>query len=328
MPHRALLRVALVTAPLVLGLVALAQVDPTALQRVAHPAAVPLLALAIALGALTIPLKALSWRPFVTRLDHAPPVAPMDLVPPVAVGAFLNAVLPARVGEVARVAIARRRLGGPGAPALAGSVAAEAIASLMAWGILALLLAAVVPVPGAVWLVLALAGGLLGAALVAAARPPRPRTPRGGRARRALAGAWVALLAGLRALGRPRTAAEALVPALASWTAQLAVVALVLAAMVPGQAGPGAAATVLVTLSAAQTLPLLPGAAGTAQAAVAAPLITLYGVPAADALAVALVLPLVQMLPVVGIGWAMAVRMALPEGDDAAPAPAPAPGEA
>ncbi|MDA3005661.1 MAG: lysylphosphatidylglycerol synthase domain-containing protein [Actinomycetota bacterium] len=152
-------------------------------------------------------------------------------------------------------------------------------------------------------------------AVVALATRPEKHTRGGNRNRvvRVLGAIVAALAEGMRGLRDLRASTPAVAASIGAWVAQLLVVAVVLGALVPVVVMPAMIVFTFVMFTAAQAAPLLPGGIGTTQAAVMTPLIAMYGVASAQALAVAVVLPLALWLPVALIGWLAGAHAALRE---------------
>ncbi len=295
--------------------VAAMNIDLTALQRSIPTDAWPLLLVALAAGAAAMAFRAMGWRPFVARIAPREKVTWSGLFVPVAAASFLNGILPARTGEAVRIALISRRLD-IGAARVTGTVVSDAFGSLVAWAILAgALLVTTAPggvapvVVGVAWLAVA-----VGAGAALATRPEQQfARGRGNRVMRMVRAVVTALGEGMRGLRDLRASAPAVCASIGAWVAQLMVVAVVLEALVPVGVGPAMVTSVFIMFTAAQAAPLLPGGIGTTQAAVMTPLMAMYGVGAAQALAVAVVLPLALWLPVALIGWIAGAHAALRE---------------
>jgi uncharacterized membrane protein YbhN (UPF0104 family) len=297
------------------------RVDWDAMGRLTETGAWPLLAAAAAVGLLAVPLKLVAWRATVAQVmpEAGNRVSVRALAGPLVIGAALNTLVPARAGELARVALARRSLarGGrpPSALALAGSIGSESLYSAMTWALLVAVVAAMAPVPGAAAMIgvglAALWLALLIVALWAPARPPQREGERHGRAGllRSMKDAWWSLLAGQRLIRQPGSLLAVLAASLGAWIVQILSVMLVLAAFGMDHAvGLAGAALVVVVLSVAQFVPVLPGNIGVFQGAVALPLVTTYGIGADEAIVVATVLQAVQVLPLLALGVIAAFR--------------------
>lgn len=308
------------------------RVEWDAAGRLSEPAAWPLIIAAAAAGLLAVPLKLVAWRITVVEVMPVPRRVPYRaLAAPLAVGAALNTMLPARAGELARIALARRRLGregeAPSAAALAGSIASESLYAGVAWAALLAGVALVEPVPIAAWVAGAVLSFAFATSLLVMRRTPGPVAGSGSRG--ALAAAllegWRSLMAGQRLIRRPRVFATLAVASLGTWIVQVVAVALVLGAFGLGRAvGLAGAALVVVILAVVQFVPVLPGNIGLFQAAVALPLVATYGVDADVAVVVGTVLQAVQVLPLLVLAGVLMVadRLGSPRTPGVARAPA------
>jgi uncharacterized membrane protein YbhN (UPF0104 family) len=227
------------------------------------------------------------------------------------VGLLGNAVLPARAGELARVAVLRRHLPhGKGTSAtLLGTVFAHRLFDLFPIALLVAYVAATAKLPH--WavtgvVIVGLVGlGLLALAVLSARRAPGV-APHGQRTvRRLLAMARQ----GLAVLRAPGAAFAAICCQIVGWTLQLLAVWVVTKAFDLDVPLP-AAALVLVLMNIATVFPLWPGNVGLLQAAVALPLVQ-YGVPYGTGFAFGLVLQAMEMSVGVGVGLVMLAREGL-----------------
>jgi len=300
----------------VLAVVAAWRIDVSALgERIADCRWEFLLAACVANAASAV-LKAVTWRGLLAGIDgmHGR-LRRLDLVSPLLVGALVNSGLPGRVGEVAKVVLARRRIDRRGGEAsvgqVAGSIAAEHLVSTLAWAVVAVALVLAVPAPGAIQIVtIASAAGCLLLTGIAARIAPPARRPAGrlGRPARVVAECWGAVHQGLRALRRPRAAVSVSAVALGQWAAQWAAIMLVLHATGLAHVGPAAGGLVLVTLTLAHAVPLAPGGMGTFQIAAMLPLTAAYGVDPAVALAFGVLLQISETAVSVGLGLLFLAR--------------------
>jgi uncharacterized protein (TIRG00374 family) len=220
------------------------------------------------------------------------------------VGLFANAVVPGRLGELARVAILRRHL--PDAPsgttaALVGTVFAHRLFDLVPATILVIWVLLTAEVPH--WAVIALSiAVLVGSTLFAVAWLSARRRRRTvmregvGKIRRLLGMARQ----GLSVLNAPAPLAAAIVFQCIGWGLQLLAVYAAMQAF-GIDAGLPAAGLVLVLMNVATILPLWPGNVGLVQAAVALPLRN-YGVPYATGFAYGLALQALEIACGVGLG--------------------------
>ncbi len=261
---------------------------------------------------LTVPLKAAAWRYVLAASLPGRRSVPLRLMlPPVMIGALLNLVLVGRVGEAARVLLVHSRLRRARQPVamsvVVGSAVTESLVSTATWAGLVATAGLLLPLPAAVWIgVAGLAAGWM-LIVVASARnwgSARTTSASGRRVRRVLASihrVWDAVAHGHRALRRPAVLVPLLGTSIGGWLAQcVSTWALLRAFGIDG--GWEAAILVTVTVTVAQTLPLLPGNVGIFQAAAALPLVTSYGVPPATALAFGVVMQLVQTAPIALVG--------------------------
>ena len=276
----------------------------------------PFLLAACAANVASAVLKAVTWRGLLAGVRGVGErLGQLDLLSALMVGALVNTGLPGRAGEVAKVVLARRRVsrrgGSAGVAQVAGSIAAEHLVATLAWGVLAVGLVVVLPVPRAIRVatVAGVVACLLATALIA--RLPAPGRELGGRWRRpsrALIDCWEAVHQGLRALRRPRVCAAVSAAAVGQWVAQWAAIMLTLRATGLAEVGPAAAGMVLVTLTLAHAVPLLPGGFGMFQMAAMLPLTGAYGVDPGAALAFGLLLQLSETAVSVALGIVFLVR--------------------
>ncbi len=254
---------------------------------------------------LSIVARSIAWKLTVDQALPEPHPRYTHIFSAFCVGLLGNAVLPARAGELARVAVLRRRLPdhGEGTSAtLVGTVFAHRLFDLPAVALLVLYVLLTAKIPD--WAVTSLViFGLVGAALLAvallSARRHDGRSPSlddAGTARRLVAMARQ----GLGVLRAPLPAAAAVLFQLLGWVLQLLAVWTVMKAFALDAPLP-AAGVVLLLMNVATIFPLWPGNVGLMQAAVALPLRN-YGVPYATGFAYGLVLQAVEMSVGVGLG--------------------------
>ncbi len=267
-----------------------------------------LLGAAALIHLLTVPLKALAWRSALAAALTGGGAVPLRLVlSPVMIAALLNLVLAGRIGEAVRVLLVHARMRQSGEvthlSVVVGSALTESIVSTMTFVGLVALAGTFLGLLAAVWIGLAGLAAVWLLIIVAAARgwwsTPPVSTPRRlpGRVLVAIGHVWSSVARGHRALRRPAVLIPLAGLGIGGWLAQwLSVYALTRAFDIDG--GWRAATLVLIAISLAQVLPLLPGNVGIFQAAAALPLVTSYGVPPATAVAFGVVLQLVQAAPV------------------------------
>jgi uncharacterized membrane protein YbhN (UPF0104 family) len=264
---------------------------------------------AIALNLVSVLVRSLAWR---TVIDQAlPPPSPafIHVFSAFAIGLLGNAVLPGRMGELARVAVLRRRLprGEGWTATLAGTVFAHRLFDLVPAVLLVFYVLATARIPH--WAVTSLlVAAALGMALLAVGLVGA----RGGRKERELSavGPIVRLLEmarrGLGVLRAPVPAAIAAFLQCLGWFVQLLAVWAAMRAF-DIDAPLHAAGLVLLLMNVATIFPLWPGNIGLLQAAVALPLGS-YGVAYSTGFAYGLVLQVVEMSVGVGVGLIFLAR--------------------
>jgi uncharacterized membrane protein YbhN (UPF0104 family) len=262
----------------------------------------------VLLNLLSVLARSLSWRLTIDQALPEPHPPFRDVFSAFGIGLLGNAVLPARAGELARVAVLRRHLPhGKGTSAtLLGTVFAHRlfdlfpVAFLVTW----VLLTAKIPH----WAVTSLLiFGLVGIALLAvgllSARTGEGRMHDGMGSLRAVV---VMARQGLAVLRRPIPALGAAFFQCVGWLMQLFAVWAVMEAFDLDLPLP-AAGLVLVLMNVATIFPFWPGNIGLLQAAVALPLVQ-YGVAYGTGFAYGLVLQAVEMSVGVGVGLIFLAR--------------------
>jgi peptidoglycan-N-acetylglucosamine deacetylase len=272
----------------------------------------------------SVAFKALTWKaafdamPVVEGEEQAD-VGMGDVVPAIFIGFLLNTVLFARLGEVARVSVVRRRLAARGhhlaLPPVVGTLVTEQLLSGLTLVAVLIGVVAYVPVPrAAVNLLAVLSGVVIFIALVAAAieiwsrlrRPHRPNDDYVERWWHLLGISFSSMVEGLQRgqaiFQRPKLLTLGLMTAAASWLAQMAGIYLTLAAY-DIHKSLGVAAVVFLASNLVQLFPITPGNLGVFQGATATSLTLLYGVPANLALTFSIGLQLIEALLGVGIGF-------------------------
>jgi uncharacterized membrane protein YbhN (UPF0104 family) len=269
---------------------------------------------AVVINFLSVVARSFSWQLTIGQALPEPHPRYRDVFSAFCVGLLGNAVLPARAGELARVAVLRRHM--PEQPegtsaTLVGTVFAHRLFDLPAVALLVVfvLLTARIPHWAETSLILF---GLVGLALLAVAmlsarhRDQRmPSLDDASSVRRLL----VMARQGLGVLRAPVPAAAAILCQLVGWVLQLLAVWTVMKAF--GLGTPlSAAGVVLLLMNIAIVFPLWPGNVGLLQAAVALPLRD-YGVPYATGFAYGLVLQAVEVSVGVGLGLVFLAREGL-----------------
>jgi glycosyltransferase 2 family protein len=263
---------------------------------------------AVALNLLSVITRSLAWDTAI-RESMPPPHPKYTLVfSAFCVGLFGNAVLPGRVGELARVAVLRRRMPGrSGTTArLVGSVFAHRMFDLFPTIVLVVWVLFTAKIPGWAYLSIEVALGvgilLFLVAVVLARRHQSGAVEGMGRIRLLLARARQ----GLGVMRRPAAAARAAAFQFGGWTCQLFAVWSAMRAFHIHQPL-AAAGLVLVLMNVATIFPLWPGNVGLTQAAIAAPLVH-YGVDYARGFAFGIGLQLIEASVGIGVGLIFLAR--------------------
>ncbi len=257
------------------------------------------IAASLVLNLASVAGKAIVWKAALDALPGQRPARYGHVVPALFIGFLLNTVLFARMGEVARVAVLgrRRRLSGDPIPAstIAGTVLAEQLVLGVALALAIVALAPVLHLPHMVWqlvIVFMSALVLITAVLMLVMRKARGR----------LAGLAAGLSRGQALFRKPRATALAMGAGTISWAALEAFHIHV------GLAGAG---LVFVSSTIVQLFPFWPGNLGIFQLGVAGPLVSVYAVSTANAVAFSVGLQLVEGLLGVGLGLFFLAREGL-----------------
>jgi uncharacterized protein (TIRG00374 family) len=266
---------------------------------------------AIGLNLVSVLARAYAWDT-VIKQSIAPPRPAFPLVfSAFSVGLFANAVLPGRVGELARVAVLRRRIPGRrGATAtLVGSVFAHRMFDLFPAVTLVIWVLLTAKIPGwaltSIAVVLAVGLVLFVTTLVLARRANRDALEGLGPLRALL----VRARQGLAVMRSPTAAATAAGFQFAGWTCQLFAVWSAMRAFHIYQSL-SAAGLVLVLINVATIFPLWPGNFGLVQIAIALPLVN-YGVQYAKGVAFGVGLQAIEASVGVGVGLIFLAREGL-----------------
>ena len=260
------------------------------------------IACALVLNLASVLVRSLAWR---LTIDQAldPPLPRFDRIfSAFSIGLLANAVLPGRIGELARVAVLRRHVErGRGATgALVGTVFAHRLFDLFPALILVGYVLATAKIPSwaatSILLVSAIGIFLFALAVVIAQARQKPVPDATRTVRRLL----VMARQGLAVLRSPLPALGAIVLQCAGWFLQLAAVYVAMRAFDIHAPLP-AAALVLLLMNVATIFPLWPGNIGLLQAAVALPLVQ-YGVAYSTGFALGLVLQVIEMSVGIGVG--------------------------
>jgi uncharacterized membrane protein YbhN (UPF0104 family) len=272
-------------------------------------------AAAIGLNLLSVVMRAVAWRTVIKQAVEPPYPSFMLVFSAFSVGLFANAVLPGRIGELARVAVLTRKLrlqgrGGGGTwAALVGTVFAHRLFDLVPTVglIIYVLLTARIPHWAITSLAVVLAVGFaLFAFAFASARHRHQSMVEGlGPVRRLVEMGRH----GLGVLHAPGAAAAAAFFQCLGWLCQFFAVYVAMRAFDIHAPLP-AAGLVLLLMNVATLFPLWPGNIGLLQAAIALPLRS-YGVPAGKAIAYGFGLQAIEASVGIGVGLIFLAREGL-----------------
>ena len=330
-------RLALVTAAIVaIAAIALARVDRGQVSDVLdtfRSLSVPLVVLSLIANFVSVAFKGVIWK---SALDSVPGVrAPYRAVlPAIFVGFLLNTVLIARLGEIGRMVVLRRRLQKDGEEVPLSTLTATVVMEQLVLGItLAALLVAMVftvdGVPdwagrGTLILLGALAAGLLVVGLVELVSRWRLRR---GEVREDYARTWWrstlrtvelhlhALSQGAALLRRPWLAVSSFAAGMLSWIAQIVGIWLALAAFGIDDHRVAASCVVFLVSNLVGFVPLVPGNLGVFQIAVATALSQAFDVAFGRALTFAIGLQVIEVALGAGLGFVFLSLAGLSFGD-------------
>ncbi len=267
---------------------------------------------AIGLNLLSVLTRSLAWQTVINSAIPPPrPRYPL-VFSAFSVGLFANAVLPGRIGELARVAVLVRKLpqrkGGLWA-ALVGTVLAHRVFDVVPVVLLVLYVLATAHIPAwaltSLLVAIGVGVGLFAFAFASARRHTRTTLDGLGAAKRLLTMART----GLGVMHEPAAAGLAIVFQIAGWTCQLFAVYTAMRAFHIHAPVP-AAGLVLVLMNVATIFPLWPGNVGLVQAAIALPLVG-YGVAYAHGFAYGLGLQAIEASVGIGVGLIFLAREGL-----------------
>ena len=268
-------------------------------------------AVAIGFNFLSVVVRALAWTTVINSAMKPPHPRAMLVFSAFSVGLFANAILPGRIGELARVAVLTRKLPGrKGAWAtLVGTVFAHRIFDVIPVILLVLYVVATANIPRSVQAsligVIVLGILLFAFAYVSARRSAHVSLEGLGRVRRFLAMGRT----GLGVLRSPQAAALAIVFQICGWATQLLAVYTAMRAF--GIHAPlPAAGVVLLLMNVVTIFPLWPGNVGVVQVALASAL-TGYGVAYGVGVAYAFGLQAIEASVGIGVGLVFLAREGL-----------------
>jgi len=270
----------------------------------------PWVAVAIGLNLLSVVTRSISWNTCIEQSLEKPHPKYSLVFSAFCVGLFANAVLPGRVGEIARAAVLRRRLPGrPGTTAtLIGSVFAHRMFDLFPTVTLVVWVLLAAEIPPWAYLTIGLAIGLgliLFVTAILLARRQHRELESVGTARLLLARARQ----GLAIMRSPVPAMKATAFQFAGWFCQLLAVWSAMKAFQIDEPL-AAAGLVLVLMNVATIVPLWPGNVGLVQVAVATPLVH-YGIAYAHGIAFGIGLQAIEASVGIGIGLVFLAREGL-----------------
>jgi uncharacterized protein (TIRG00374 family) len=260
-------------------------------------------AAAVGFNLLSIVARSFAWDAVIRSAMPPPHPRFRTVFAAFCVGLLANAVLPGRVGELARVGVLNRRL----EPRrrgqwsmLVGTVFAHRVFDLVPVVLLVIFVLTTADIPGwaftSLVIVLSIGVGLFLFAFASARHYGKTRIEGMGSARRIVTMARL----GLGVMRSPGAAALAIFGQCVGWTLQLLAVWSAMRAFDIHE-GFTAAAVVLLLMNVATIIPLWPGNVGLVQAAVALPLIA-YGVAKARGIAFGFGLQAIEASVGVGIG--------------------------
>ena len=269
---------------------------------------------AIGLNLLSVVTRAFAWRTVIKQAIEPPYPRYLLVFSAFSVGLFANAVLPGRIGELARVAVLTRKLRLQGREdgiwaALVGTVFAHRLFDLVPTALLIVYVLATAKIPHWAITSLVIVGavgfGLFAFAFVSARRRNRSVLDEVGPVRRLVTMARF----GLGVLHEPGPATVAAFFQTLGWVCQLLAVYVAMRAFDIHAPLP-AAALVLLLMNVATLFPLWPGNIGLLQAAIALPLRS-YGVAAGQAIAFGFGLQAIEASVGVGVGLIFLAREGL-----------------
>jgi uncharacterized protein (TIRG00374 family) len=259
-------------------------------------------AVAIGFNLLSIVVRSMSWQTVISQAMPAPrPRFPL-VFSAFCVGLFANAVLPGRIGELARVAVLTRKA--PSRPGLwatlVGTVFAHRVFDLIPAVLLIVYVLVTAKIPNwaitSLIAVVAVGSALFVLALLSARRHNRSVLEEAGTLKRVVAMAQQ----GLGVMHAPLPALLACLFQCLGWLCQFFAVYTAMRAFHIHAPLP-AAGLVLVLMNVATIFPLWPGNIGLTQAAIALPLVQ-YGVEYARGFAFGIGLQAIEASVGVGVG--------------------------
>jgi uncharacterized protein (TIRG00374 family) len=267
---------------------------------------------AVVLNLMSVVVRALAWDTVIHQAMPPPYPGNMLVFSAFSVGLFANAVLPGRIGELARVAVLNRKLPrrrGQWAT-LVGTVFAHRVFDLVPVLLLILYVVATAKIPAwAITSLLVFVGvgiALFAFAFASARRPHLGGIDSLGAAKRVVTMARQ----GLGVMRSPVGASLAILFQISGWMCQLLAVWTAMRAFDIHAPLP-AAALVLLLMNVATVFPLWPGNVGLVQVAIATPLKASYGVAYAHGVAFGFGLQAIEASVGIGVGLLFLAREGL-----------------
>jgi uncharacterized protein (TIRG00374 family) len=267
---------------------------------------------AIALNLLSVVVRALAWTTVIRSAMEPPHPRPQLVFSAFSVGLFANAVLPGRIGELARVAVLTRKMPGrKGAWAtLVGTVFAHRVFDIVPVLLLILYVISTASIPSSaratLLFVIGIGVGLFAFAFLSARRHHHEMTIEGvGPVRRLLTMGRH----GLGVMRSPLAAAVAIFFQICGWTFQLLAVWTAMRAFDIHAPLP-AAGVVLLVMNVVTIIPFWPGNVGLVQVAIASALVG-YGVPYSVGVAYGFGLQAIEASVGIGVGLIFLAREGL-----------------
>jgi uncharacterized protein (TIRG00374 family) len=268
--------------------------------------------IAIAFNLLSVVVRALAWSTVIRQAIEPPYPRPLTVFSAFSVGLFANAVLPGRIGELARVAVLVRKLPRRKGlwATLVGTVLAHRVFDIVPVLLLILYVLITAKVPA--WAITILVGivgvgvALFTFAIVSARTYHGSRLDGVGALRRVLSMARQ----GLGVMRSPVGMAFAISFQIAGWVCQLLAVWTAMRAFHIHAPLP-AAGVVLLVMNVVTIFPFWPGNIGAVQLAIAAPLSASYGVAYARGVAYGFGLQAIEASVGIGVGLIFLAREGL-----------------
>ncbi|HEY2072517.1 MAG TPA: lysylphosphatidylglycerol synthase transmembrane domain-containing protein [Gaiellaceae bacterium] len=267
---------------------------------------------AIAFNLLSVVVRALAWSTVIRSAMPPPHPKPMTVFSAFSVGLFANAVLPGRIGELARVAVLVRKLPRRKGlwATLVGTVLAHRVFDIVPVVFLILFVVITAKVPAwALTIILIIVGtgiGLFTFTIVSARTQHGARLDGVGAIRRVLEMARQ----GFAVMRSPVSMALAISFQISGWVCQLFAVWTAMRAFHIHAPLP-AAGVVLLVMNVVTIFPFWPGNVGAVQLAIAAPLSASYGVAYATGVAYGFGLQAIEASVGIGVGLIFLAREGL-----------------